>query len=213
MRGGRVVGPCDRSPASAVSRWRRAGVGHWAHPPGGSRVLGVPGRQCQAQESTFTRAVCASAHSEFSEIKGGLVLPGGARAGVRKGPRGRGQSGRFRVRGSWPEILAGLQPTFVGRCPLCPGFRPLIPQQPTFWTRPAKTGYDPKETLTLLLSATDEHLGFASGSVPRSRTQRNLSLPPCASRPTSPHCPAMLRSARPARGDGGHAAASGRRQP
>jgi hypothetical protein len=30
-------------------------------------------------------------------------------------------------------------------CLLFNGFRPLIPQQATFWTRPAKTGYDPKE--------------------------------------------------------------------
>ena len=35
---------------------------------------------------------------------------------------------------------------------------------------------DPKETLTLLLSATGERLRSASGSVPRSRTQRELSL-------------------------------------
>ena len=41
-----------------------------------------------------------------------------------------------------------------------------------------------------------ERLGSASGSAPRSRTQRDLSLPPCAPRTTSPNCPAMLRSAR-----------------
>ncbi len=29
-------------------------------------------------------------------------------------------------------------------------FRRLYPQQPTFWTRPAKTGYDPKPTFVVL---------------------------------------------------------------
>ncbi len=59
------------------------------------------------------------------------------------------------------------------------------------WSEP-----DPKETLTLLLSATGEHLGSASGSVPRNRTQRDPSLPTCPPGPTSPNCPAMPRSAR-----------------
>ncbi len=42
-----------------------------------------------------------------------------------------------------------------------------------------------------------ESLGSASGNVPRNRTQQDLSSPPCAPRPTSPNCPAMLRSALP----------------
>ena len=46
--------------------------------------------------------------------------------------RARWRSGRCRGRRPWPEIIAGLKPTFVGRCPLCPRFRPLHPQEQTF---------------------------------------------------------------------------------
>ena len=45
--------------------------------------------------------------------------------------------------------------------------------------RLTNAAHDPKETLTLLLPATGEHLEFASGSVPRNRTQQDLSSPPC----------------------------------
>jgi hypothetical protein len=46
-----------------------------------------------------------------------------------------GSSGNLRKR-VFPYLLLWL-------CLLFNGFRPLYPQQPTFWTRPAKTGYDP----------------------------------------------------------------------
>ncbi len=78
-----------------------------------------------------------------------------------------------------------------------PDFVCFTPRSRPSWWCPRSSAPDPKETLTLLLSATGERPGFASGSVPRSRTQRDLSLPPCPPGPTSPNCPAMLRSARP----------------